>query len=196
MPLSKYTRNCFYLGVSIAKRQKTIKATTRQISFRNVRKVANIIGNFFRIIYKFNISSSSVRFMPFSCNSRTNMGEREGHLKTTLKKLVFFTSMWHDVLNRWMDSHPPVGLNPASSYNMNIINMGHTACPNIYVLRTKQNSAALSRQNKRLTAKLSAPSLVRIVQLSALAYRLERQIKNLLQNFPKTICHPMLCCFW
>jgi hypothetical protein len=76
--------------VSIAKRQKTIKDTKRQISFRNVRPAANIIGNFFRIIYKLNILSCSLRYMPFSCNSTMNMGEREGHLKTTLKKACIF----------------------------------------------------------------------------------------------------------
>jgi hypothetical protein len=76
--------------VSIAKRQKTIKDTTRQISFRNVRPAANIIENLFRIICKLNISSSSVRFMPFSCNSTLNRGKREGHLKTTLTKACIF----------------------------------------------------------------------------------------------------------
>lgn len=72
--------------------------------------------------------------MPFSYNSRENIGERERHLKTALKKLVFFASMWRDVLNWWLSFHPPVGLNTASSYNMNIIIIGPTEWLIIYVL--------------------------------------------------------------
>jgi len=36
---------------------------------------------------------------------------------------------------------------------MNIINMAHTACLNIYVLRTKQNSAALYKHNTERAVK-------------------------------------------
>lgn len=71
--------------------------------------------------------------MPFSYNPRVNIGGRERHLKTTLKKLVFFTSMWRDVLNWWLGSHPPVGLNTASSYNTNIIIIEPTEWLSIYV---------------------------------------------------------------
>lgn len=141
--------------------------------------------------------------MPFSCNSRMNIGEREGHLKTTLKKLVFFTSMWRDVLNRRMDSHPPVGLNPASSHNMSIIT-GRTACLNTYVLPTKQHSAAHSKQNWGLQVNFSTFSLTHMVQRSVFVYCLEgkqTQTENSLQNFPSTIqtrkffCHAISCCF-
>jgi hypothetical protein len=46
-----------------------------------------------RLFCMFNNFEVKLWYMPFSYNSRLNIGEREGHLKTTLKKLVFFTSM-------------------------------------------------------------------------------------------------------